>query len=204
MLGHRLLQTAGFLRLVLHILILGCLCDLVLLGHLVILALCSLFCEGRLSQTLGEVALGNFQDLNDGTSLACLCRVELRHLWLLQQRFFLALAIVFTQDTNGLLHASNACFEVNLVLPIGSLLVCTSQIHLCLKLGQRSKLLLELCYFTSQLRSCCSSLVNLRCQGVDVAREFFLLGVCLFGLLIAVGLVGCLRRCFLLQPLNHL
>merc|ERR1719316_1141359 len=74
-----LVKALELFRLVLHILLLGCLSDLVLLRQLVILSLCSLLFGLLLCQVLGEVRLDYLEHGDDATASTSGRLVHLRN-----------------------------------------------------------------------------------------------------------------------------
>merc|ERR1719253_1661841 len=201
-LGLGLLAVAGDLRnglllglvllgLVLHVLLLGGLDDLVLLGDLLVLGRRVGLLLLYLGEAGGEVGLADLEDADDAAAGAAGRGVSLRRggLLLLHERGRGA-AVVLAEDAERLAHAGQAELEVgrgNLVVRV---LLAADLVHLGLLLGQLGQLLLELLDLLLELRGLGGGLVDLGRHLRDVVLELLLLGGGLGHLLVAVGLLG--------------
>mmetsp|Transcript_66958 Transcript_66958/g.160371 ORF Transcript_66958/g.160371 Transcript_66958/m.160371 type:complete len:684 (+) Transcript_66958:223-2274(+) len=187
--GHfrnHLVKLDSLSCLVLHISLLGNLDDGILLLLLVVGHCRGFLCGFHLRQSLGEVRLNDFEHTDD--SCAGALGVSL-----------LSRAIVVPEHLECDLHSFDAGFEFRLIFQVLCVLLLTNLVRLCLLCNERCELLLQQGHGLLQLG-------RLGCLGVDASAElldlsFFVLLLLLriSHFLVAVGLLLCLRACFLLK-----
>merc|ERR1740117_897342 len=178
-LGIGLVKARGLLGLVLDILVLGGLLDLVLLGFLLKCVLSSLLGSVHLCQALREISLAHFEEADDSSAGTIARAVRL-----------VSLGIVFVQDLQGQLDATQALLHLGAVgLPCG-LLLGADLVHLGLLLDECCKLLLQGGDLGLELLGMRCLLLNLGSELLNLCGLVGLLLVGLGQLLVAIRLLG--------------
>merc|ERR1719281_1806143 len=173
-LRDRLVQTGELLRLVLHVLLLGGHCKLVLLRHLFVCLRRGLLIRGHRRKKLFEVRLDHLDEADDGATSALRA---------------LTLPVELPQDLQREFHTLEALLHLRTVFVEESLLLFADRVRLLLTRCEVRELFREGSHLPLEELGARLRLVDRGCELINFSLFFIFLSVRLLELFVAIGLV---------------